>query len=472
MSFGASSDAPAEQGKLSLWQRLAYASGNYANMTTGYGVLTLAPFFFTLSLGVDPALVGLALALPRFVDLFTDPLVGYFSDRVLGRFSRQAFIGAGAAISALFFGLVWWVPVGLSQREDFYWLCGFSCLTAVGWSVLTIPWQALGFELTPDYHERTRLMAISTLVLGLAGIVYGWSIAATQLPIFHGLLWGARWVGLIMAVSILVTGLITARFSKSPRPAPTSNITTDRVPREKQKSIGLGRVLLRVFKSRPFLHIVGAVFLMSLGVFCVSILGQYISTFFIEQGDKRRGSILIGIQSTFWQGTCLLLPGFIGRISRHIEKNQALILFLFIALLGNVIKWVCYNPAYAWLSVIPYVLFAAGFTGLWTLAPSMVADICDYERMRSGFSDDGTFAGIYTWSIKLGSTAAFLLSGVLINLTGFRAAIVDQGVDTILRMRWVDFSVPALTIALAIGLLWSYPLSESVMKKMRESALH
>jgi hypothetical protein len=51
--------------RLTARQRVDNAAGNFANMTTGYGILNLAPYIFDISLRIDPALVGLTLAAPR-----------------------------------------------------------------------------------------------------------------------------------------------------------------------------------------------------------------------------------------------------------------------------------------------------------------------------------------------------------------------------------------------------------------------
>ena len=443
-------------------QRWAYAIGNFANMTAGYGVVTLAPYVFNLGLGVDPALVGLALAIPRLIDLFTDPAAGWLSDRVRHRVGRTAFVGWGSLFAAVCMAGVWWSPSGWSSHAHFLWLLIFSSAMAVGWSLLSVPWQALGFEITQDYHERTRLMAASTLILGLAGIFYGWSYALAQWPRFGGLIPGARWSGGIMALAILVTGLTAALGCReAPAPEPGRNETSG------GKS-GIAATFKRVLGSRPFLLVAGAVVLMCVGVFSVTGITPYIGIFFVEKGDQAKGAILIGANSTVWQGTCLVLSRVVSPLEGRMGKRGALILFLCLALLGNLLKWVCYNPAMPWLYVIPAAFFAAGFTGLWTFAPSMVADICDYEAKKTGARDDGVFAGFYNWMIKLGSTIAFACGGYLLNLTGFSAAVgATQSSSTIWSMRVVDFSVPAVTILLSIYLVSRYPLTESVMNTLR-----
>ncbi len=53
-----------------------------------------------LGLGMNPALVGLLGALPRLVDAFTDPLMGYISDNTRSRWGRRRpYIFAGAILA-------------------------------------------------------------------------------------------------------------------------------------------------------------------------------------------------------------------------------------------------------------------------------------------------------------------------------------------------------------------------------------
>jgi GPH family glycoside/pentoside/hexuronide:cation symporter len=52
-----------------------------------------------------------------------------------------------------------------------YFLIG-SIVFYVGYTIFATPWVALGYELTPDYHERTRLMGVQNFIgqLGLRGV--------------------------------------------------------------------------------------------------------------------------------------------------------------------------------------------------------------------------------------------------------------------------------------------------------------
>ena len=74
--------------KPGFWTKLAYGSGAAANGIKNNGFEYFLLFYYSQVLGVDFALVGAALMIAMFVDGFTDPLVGYWSDNIKTRFGR------------------------------------------------------------------------------------------------------------------------------------------------------------------------------------------------------------------------------------------------------------------------------------------------------------------------------------------------------------------------------------------------
>jgi len=115
-----------------------------------------------LGLGIDPVVVGTLMALPRLLDALTDPLMGYISDHAKLRWGRRRpFIFFGALASGLVFALLWQLPSGYSQHFYFWYFLIGANLFYLAYTVYATPWVALGYEMTPDYHERTRLMGVS-----------------------------------------------------------------------------------------------------------------------------------------------------------------------------------------------------------------------------------------------------------------------------------------------------------------------
>ena len=76
---------------------------------------------FSNFLGLNPALFGLAMTIPRIWDAFTDPIMGCYSDRYQSKWGRRRpFIFTGAFLMAISFLSIWMVPKNLSEIGIFH----------------------------------------------------------------------------------------------------------------------------------------------------------------------------------------------------------------------------------------------------------------------------------------------------------------------------------------------------------------
>lgn len=121
------------------------------------------PTFYAEEIGLGVWLVGALLFAARFADMLIDPLIGRLSDR-LGR--RQPMMAFGAVILLIGFYALTHPP----ENAEALWLFGFSILIYAGWSTLGIPYLALNAEISPDYHDKTRL-ASAREIAGILGVI-------------------------------------------------------------------------------------------------------------------------------------------------------------------------------------------------------------------------------------------------------------------------------------------------------------
>ena len=89
MNPPATSSAPASAPAVGPGTRAAYGASAFAENLAINSINQLANAVFNLTLGVPLLLVGLALSLPRLIDVFLDPLVGNWSDRLRSRWGRR-----------------------------------------------------------------------------------------------------------------------------------------------------------------------------------------------------------------------------------------------------------------------------------------------------------------------------------------------------------------------------------------------
>ena len=466
-----------ERDKIPFLQKFIYGLGAFINNLLGAAISTMM-IVLNLGLGMNPALVGMLGALPRLVDAFTDPLMGYISDHTKSKWGRRRpYIFIGAIISAIVFVLLWQLP--RDQSEDFYFwyfLIG-STLFYLAYTVFATPWVALGYELTPDYHERTRIMAVQNFMGQFAWLVAPWFLLFMQNEhLFSDMVEGAGWLALIIGVFTVCVGILPALFLvERHMPILTSkDLLTKQDQPVKRKKIGslftdFFKGFLITLKFKPFLSLCGATFLVFNGFMMVSSFQSYVIIYYVFGGDQALGAEYVGWAGTvsFIATSCAIF--IVTKLSTLYGKRNAFFITIVISIFGYALKWVCFTPDNPQLVLIPPMFFAFGLGGLFTLMGSMVADVCDLDELNTGERREGMFGSIFWWVVKLGLAAAMAAGGFLLNATGFDVALAGtQSPDTLFYMRLADVLVPVVCSIIAIWMVVSYPITESMAAEVRE----
>ncbi len=158
-----------------LREKMAWGAGGITECLTNT-LYSLAFPIFSIALGVSPALMGVAQAIPRLVDAFTDPLMGNISDNTHTRWGRRRpYIFIGSLLVGIAFPFIFMPGTGWSPFAYFLWFAIMSSLFFVAFTVWSIPWSALGLELSDDYNDRTRIQLFRMIFATLAGIAVNWA---------------------------------------------------------------------------------------------------------------------------------------------------------------------------------------------------------------------------------------------------------------------------------------------------------
>jgi GPH family glycoside/pentoside/hexuronide:cation symporter len=474
----------APEDRIPFSQMLVYGMGGFVNniLAAAIGGMLIV---LNLGMGMDPARVGLLGALPRLTDALTDPVVGFISDKSHTRWGRRRpFIFVGAIFSALTFAALWLFPQDLSHEALFVWFLLGSLVFYLGYTLYATPWVALGYEMTPDFHERTRLMGVQSFIGQLAWVVAPWFLWIMQNELYFGdsglasrevdLLVGAPRLAIIVGVFTMAVGVLPAIFLKE-RFADTPKSSSDEDGAGGSSDSGIGAqlgIFFRGFgtalKVRPFLLLAAATFLIFNGFQLIGAFQSYVIIYYVYGGDKVAGGEMLGWTGSIGAVSTFAVIALVTWLGTRIGKRHTLFVTIGISMLGYALKWPCYNPDLPWLIILPAPLIAFGLGGLFPMMGSMIADVCDLDELQQNERREGMFGSIYWWVVKLGMSLALAGGGFLLNATGFDVSLEGgQTETTLLWMRIFDVVVPMLTSALALWAVWAYPLSEDRMLDIR-----
>ncbi len=464
----------APQDRISLTHKLIYGLGAFVNnlLAAAIGGMVIV---LNLGLGMNPALVGLLGALPRLTDAITDPLMGYISDNTRSKWGRRRpYIFVGAILAGVIFALLWQLPRGQSEAYYFWYFLAGSLIFYLGYTIFATPWVALGYEMTPDYHERTRLMGVQNFIGQLAYVVAPWFLLFMQNETyFDDMVDGAAGLAIIIAVVTIVVGIMPAIFLRERfRDFPVAEDQEEKagnaaavIVRNIRDFVG---GFVKTLKFTPFLKLCAATFLVFNGFMLISSFQFYVIIYYVFGGDKVLGAEYAGYAGSLGAISTFLVIFFVTWLATRIGKRRAFYVAIGVSMVGYALKWVCYNPEMPLMLLLPAPLLAFGLGGLFTLMPSMIADVVDMDELQTNERREGMYGSIFWWVVKLGMAAALAAGGFLLNATGFDVALEgNQAESTIFMMRVFDAFIPFLSSGVAIWAIATFSITEERAHEIR-----
>ena len=445
--------------RLPLGRKLSWAVGGFGGNLMANGVTYLGIPIYSVALGVNPALVGLALGLPRLWQAVLNPLMGNMSDNTRSKWGRRRpYIAVGAILTGILFAIMWMPPAGLGPSGLFTFFVVISILYYTCYTVFVIPYGALGFELSTDYNERTRIMALRTFFSTCSGLLLPWAYKLSFRPEFgNSEAEGVRVVGVMFGLAMLVSGVIPAIFARE-------NPSVQRQPK-----INLVAAFKYTVTDRQFLLIAGSVFSVIVGIFLVQPMGLYMGIYYLYEGDKEAAATLTGIGGTVFAIMGLLSIPIASYLGTHLGKKRTLLLAEGLVIASYLATWFLYTPENPYLSLICLGMLCPGTNAIWIIASSMLADICDSDEVRSGRRREGMLGAVYMWVVSGALAGSLTLSGYLIALTGVDSELAGlQRPESIFWMRVLFALVPAVGGGIALLLASAYGITEKRARETRQ----
>jgi GPH family glycoside/pentoside/hexuronide:cation symporter len=458
------------QDRVPLLEKAAFGSGHLVNNLIP-GALGVFMFFLLTAFGMDPFLAGLLGGLPRLVDAISDPLMGYISDNTNTRWGRRRpYIFVGAILTGLMFMLLWQMNENNSQSYNFWYFLILSCLLILANTTFSTPLIGLGYEMTSDYNERTRLMGLANIVGQVAWMVVPWFwVLIADVTLFETQAEGVRTLAIIVGLIAIVFGVLPAIFSRGIDSSRIENRQEISIKNLGHMFVDLFKGMFEVFRHKPFLRLCGATFLVFNGFQIVASFSFFIILFYLFNGDyAAAGSWPAWFSTILAMITAFFVIPVVAWMAGRYGKRKAFIIATSISIVGYILKWWGFNPDNPYLMFLPLPLMAFGLGCLFTLMMSMTADICDLDELENGMPrKEGTFGAIYWWTVKLGQALALIVGGAVLSWVGFDGDAATQSLETMTKLRIADIVIPSVTAGLAILVMWNYDLSEEKAREIK-----
>lgn len=422
---------------LSVAKSLAYVAPVVALSMLHAPALSILPALYAKHAAISMATIGLVLTAARLVDVLTDPLIGYFSDNTrsaLGR--RKPWMIAGAALASIS-AFFWMRP---HADAGALWFLTASIAVSLGWTLIEIPHLAWMNELSRSYHGRSRLAAFRAGAHHLGYLIF---ISAPLWPIFPTTEMTPE---VTAAISWLVLALLPLGVSAATIAAPES-VGAPRAA----AGVGLGEIFSAFRRNRPFQILLMALAFAQLSVGMVAALYFFYIDAYLGILDRIAHIGLVTAIASF--ASVPLWP----KLLRHIDKHRAMTLCVLTTALTLVAMGSIRPGESAYLVLAAVFSLSAIFAaGSQVCVTAIIADVIDYDELRTGENKAGVYYAATTFAqklaIALGGGAAFLIAGLFgfqpdmqnteLALTGFFVAFIGLPVTLNIASALAAFSFP------------------------------
>ncbi len=398
------------------------------------------PAWYAEELGLGYAAVGAIFLLARLWDMVSDPVVGILSDRFPAtRLRRKVWMVAGLVVILP----AAWLLFAPGPEPTAVYLTVATIALYTGLTLVLVPYAAWGAELSPDYHERSRISGAREVLAVLGTLI------ALGLP---ALLGAGRGPTIMIGLLILVLALPPALAAALGRvPAGRAGI-----------AIGIDRAgLKRVACNGPFLRLLSAWILNGIAnglpatlfvLYVAHVLGAPAWT----------GPLLFAYFAAGVAGVPLWL-----RLGQRLGKHRAWCAAM---------VWTC-----AIFATVP--LIGPGDTGLFLavcigtglglgadliLPPAMQADVVDLHTARGGGQRTGLYFALWSCATKLSLALAIGIGFPALELAGLEPSAGDPATGfaavTLIALYSV---VPILFKAAAIMLVVRFPITAQRQARLR-----
>ncbi len=423
--------------RLSDWRLSAFALPCLPLAALGLPLVVYLPEYYANDLGLNLSIVGATFMMVRIVDIMIDPFLGAAMDRYRSRFGRfRPAMLLGAPLLAIGAYMLFMAQKGIGPAYLIFWLT----VTYFAYSLVVLGHTAWAAVLSGDYNQRSRIYSFWQ-----AGNIIGMIMVLT-LPTVLERIYGNSHAQGMQSMGWFIVILLPLAIGFAARTVGEPILTSAPKP----SGLGVYFGLLRSVEVRRILVV-------DLAMGLAPGITSALFFFFFEQVkgiSKGQAGILL---------LCYFLAGLAGApvwnaLSKTLGKHKTLALACLMYVVTQ--SALVFAPAQPlWLLALCLVLAGLPYSAPGVMLRSMMADVGDEERLRTGADRTGLLYALLWGTNKIGYALAVGISFIGLDLVGFHAVSgMQNSASALLGLQIFYVGVPGLLGLFAAIVILGYRL--------------
>ena len=446
--------------KTSLSEKVGYGFGDMSSSMFWKIFSYYLPFFYSNIFGLRLDQVGVLLVVTRIWDAVSDPMMGIIADRTRTKWGKYRPYLLLMAVPFALSGIFLFTTPAVSPTMKLVWAYVTYIMMMTVYTGINVPYGAMLGVMTDDSDTKTVLSSFRMF------FAYGGSFIALFCwePLCNALGGYGTPAGWQHAM-IVIAGLCLVLFLLS------FAMTREKLHTESTSSIAsdFGSLV----RNAPWWILIGAALCSNLfntvrgstvAYFFNDVIGPDVHLNLGKWGFLFYAGLFLSIGEVCnMLGVAMTTP-----IAKALGKKTTYMLSFAALIALSIAFFFVPKTGYWWMIVLQVVISI--FTGIISpLVWSMYADVSDFAENRDGTASTGLIFSSASMAQKFGGAFGGYAVMALLGAFGYNTAAGAVQTAEAVKGLWILMSwVPAAVAALAIVIVFFYPLTKSRMEKIQE----
>lgn len=446
-----------ENEKISLGEMIAYGMGGFGRGIINSTAMGILNYFYTNSLGMSAAVVGMVFMLSRIFDGATDVAVGVLVDKTkskLGK-ARSWLVWCSVPFGAVTF-LLFTVPDVSAGAKLIYVIVTYNLVTSVFGTLFYVPHMTLSALITRDKVSRNNLTIVNQILSMLAGLIPSMVLLPAALSRNNT---QSAWIQVMLIGSIMsVIPMLICFFGTKERVHESGTAKKSDID-----GLGIISVVKILFANKYWLMVLGLFifdamsnnfFYASVVYYCQYILGD--AKIFSNFSLANTGFTMLGL---------FIAP----MLLKKYNKQQ---IFMAGALIKTVsLAAVIFNPGSVMFFLLCRSICAFGIGLNYATMYAFVPDTMEYGQWKTGVRLEGTLQSACSIGAKIGVGFGPGIVGIVMAATGYDGTLAVQAESALTGIRLCTIWAPAIFAAIMTFIMAFYDLDkkyDSIIAELQE----